>query len=150
MSPRRRSIVGVNHPPIADLTKRKFKLLMDAHVPRKLSRFLRNDGHDVVEIVDVNTHLPDTKIVKLSIEEKRIIVTADSDFGCLIFKHEFDPHGVIYIKFHPLSRKKCRLVFDRISELLDSVESLDGKIATITMGKIRVTGYDEVKKHEHR
>ncbi len=41
-------------------------------------------------------------------------------------------------------------MFDRISELLDSVESLDGKIATITMGKIRVTGYDEVKKHEHR
>ncbi|RED93661.1 hypothetical protein C7460_12471 [Marinoscillum furvescens DSM 4134] len=46
--------------------------------------------------------ISDEQVMALAIEQDRTIITYDSDYGELIFKHGFKPNaGVIFIRFQP-------------------------------------------------
>ena len=58
------------------------KFLVDAQLPLRLARCLRDAGHDVVhtrELPDQNA-TPDSVINQLSITEERVVITKDVDF----------------------------------------------------------------------
>lgn len=58
------------------------KLLIDAHLPKRLANQLREIGHNVKHTLDLvqKNKTPDHAINVLSIQEQRIVVTKDSDF----------------------------------------------------------------------
>lgn len=58
------------------------KFLIDAHLPRRLVYLLRNAGHDAVHTRDLplQNRTPDEVINRISIDERRIVVTKDADF----------------------------------------------------------------------
>lgn len=63
-------------------SSRGVKLLIDAQLPARLARFLRDVGHDVIhtrELPDGN-RTSDERIRDLADEEDRVVVTKDSDF----------------------------------------------------------------------
>ncbi len=58
------------------------KFLVDAQLPLRLARCLRDAGHDVVhtrELPDQNA-TPDSVINQLSLTEERVVITKDLDF----------------------------------------------------------------------
>lgn len=58
------------------------KFLVDAQLPLRLARYLREAGHDVVhtrELPDQNA-TPDSVINQLSINQERVVITKDADF----------------------------------------------------------------------
>lgn len=58
------------------------KFLVDAQLPRKLCRWLREAGHDVVHSLDLplGNRTPDSVILTIAEREQRIVVTKDDDF----------------------------------------------------------------------
>ncbi|MCO5760982.1 MAG: hypothetical protein EOM92_17805 [Gammaproteobacteria bacterium] len=58
------------------------KFLVDAQLPRRLSRQLREYGHDVVHTLDLpsGNRTADAEIMRIADREERIVVTKDEDF----------------------------------------------------------------------
>ena len=58
------------------------KFLVDAHLPRRLAHRLQKLGHDARHTLDLPlaNQTPDPIIEEISLHEKRIVVTKDSDF----------------------------------------------------------------------
>lgn len=56
--------------------------LVDAHLPRRIARWLREAGHDAVHTLDLpkGNRISDAEILRIADEEKRVIVTKDADF----------------------------------------------------------------------
>jgi predicted nuclease of predicted toxin-antitoxin system len=58
------------------------KFLIDAQLPKSLSDFLKLEGHDsvhTIELLNAND-TQDNEILKICLEEKRIVVSKDADF----------------------------------------------------------------------
>jgi predicted nuclease of predicted toxin-antitoxin system len=58
------------------------KFLVDAQLPRRLSRKLQELGHDALHTLDLpkGNRTTDTEINDMSIHEQRVVITKDADF----------------------------------------------------------------------
>ena len=58
------------------------KFLVDAQLPSRVARWLKERGHDVRHTLELplGNRTPDSEIVALAARESRIVVTKDSDF----------------------------------------------------------------------
>src|SRR5712692_10286415 len=61
--------------------------ILDANVEYRLASFLTSLNHDVKTLVRDYPHaLPDHAVLALAVQEKRVLLTNDRDFGELIFR----------------------------------------------------------------
>ncbi len=75
------------------------QFLLDANVEYRLATFLTSLGHDVKTIArDYPSSLTDQDVLTRAVEEKRILITNDRDFGELIFRQHFPHCGVIFFR----------------------------------------------------
>lgn len=75
------------------------KLLANENFPLKSILYLRSKGFDIASIGIDNPSIKDHEVMTIAIEEERIIVTFDRDYGELIFKFNYKPkQGVIYLR----------------------------------------------------
>jgi predicted nuclease of predicted toxin-antitoxin system len=75
------------------------KFLLDANVEFRLATFLTSTGHDVKTIAhDFPASLKDHEVLTLAVEEKRILITNDRDYGELIFRQHLPHCGIIYFR----------------------------------------------------
>lgn len=58
------------------------RFLIDAHLPRRLNRWMNDAGFDSIHTLDLSlkNKTPDSEINRLSINEERIVITKDADF----------------------------------------------------------------------
>lgn len=58
------------------------KFLVDAQLPVRIAHFLQNAGYDTIHTKDLplKNATSDTEINRLSLSEKRIVITKDKDF----------------------------------------------------------------------
>lgn len=58
------------------------KFLVDAHLPQRLTFYLRSAGHDALHTRDLplQNRTPDEVINQLSLDDEHIVITKDSDF----------------------------------------------------------------------
>ena len=74
------------------------KFLIDVQIPEKLALFLNEKGYDAIhtsELPDQNETI-DRKINRISIEEKRVLITKDADFIESILISD-KPYKLIYL-----------------------------------------------------
>ena len=71
------------------------KLLLDENVHSDLVRILEEHGHDVTTGALTVT---DDVILTLAVQENRILITHDRDFGELIFRFGHEHRGVLYLR----------------------------------------------------
>ena len=60
----------------------------------------------------------DEKIIELSKNNQKTILTMDKDFGFLTFHENKMPYGVILIRIHPFTPE---IIFDGIKKILDKI-----------------------------
>lgn len=61
------------------------RFLLDMGVSRTVSKWLKETGHESVHLLDERLEtLEDSDIIKKAIDEKRIILTFDLDFGDIL------------------------------------------------------------------
>ena len=61
------------------------KFLVDRCAGRRLSQWLRDQGHDVIETRERGKDPGDSVILEWAVAESRIVITIDTDFGELVF-----------------------------------------------------------------
>lgn len=105
--------------------------------PRSIGR-LRDQGHDAVHLHALGLErLSDSEILRLAIDENRIVLTHDLDFGELVAASGSILPSVVVFRLR-------RMQADRVSYYLDLVLErykqalLDGAILSVTEGQIRV------------
>jgi predicted nuclease of predicted toxin-antitoxin system len=101
---------------------------------RKMRATLISQGHDVLPILERNPKAPDEEILALAIEEERIIITEDKDFGELIFLRKLPHLCVIRLVGMPIA-DKVKAVLELIENNSDAIEK--GFLITVTPNRIR-------------
>jgi|AntRauTorcE11898_2_1112593.scaffolds.fasta_scaffold24576_3 predicted nuclease of predicted toxin-antitoxin system len=75
--------------------------LANENIPLASSNLLIEKGHNVTHIGQTYSGITDREIIAYSNAKNRIIITLDSDYGELIFKHGLRPScGVIYLRIN--------------------------------------------------
>lgn len=109
------------------------KFLVDVNIPQTVVISLQRLGHDVLDIKKENKLLPDTELVKIAQQEKRIILTKDKDFITLT---QYPKYQVATIALR-LSNQKPENIEKYLLELLaNQKEELLTKSLTIVEDEV--------------
>lgn len=104
------------------------RFLLDVCVSsRSMNAFLVGQGHDVLSAVDIDPKASDERLLALALEDQRVLVTADKDFGELVFVRKL-PHGPI-----------IRLVELTVDEQVNGMAELLEHRADVLTGRVLVT-----------
>jgi predicted nuclease of predicted toxin-antitoxin system len=79
------------------------KYLADENVARRIVEWLRVRGDDVLFASEVRAGEIDEAWLQQAEAEQRLILTADKDFGELVFRDGLNSHGVILLRLEKLS-----------------------------------------------
>lgn len=75
------------------------KFLIDVCLPTTLAELLNNVGHDAVDARHIGLQrASDPTIMRRALDEDRILVSADTDFGTLLARSGDDAPSVILIR----------------------------------------------------
>jgi predicted nuclease of predicted toxin-antitoxin system len=78
------------------------KYLANENVPFSSITYLKSKGYDIKAVGVDDPSITDEQVMQIAIDENRTIITYDSDYGELIFKHGYKPQaGVIFIRIQP-------------------------------------------------
>ena len=85
------------------------RLLIDANMPRLITRSLTALGYDVVDIRDVEVPgVADERIFEIAQQEGRVIITRDQDFGNVLLYPPGLHSGIIVLKTQALSSESIK------------------------------------------
>jgi len=112
------------------------KLVADESLDLPIVERLRRDGHDVGYVAEMAPGVSDDKVLALVNQETRLLVTADKDFGELVFRQGRALPGVVLIRLAGLSAgRKADIV---ASALAAHGQELPGAFTVVTPGAIRI------------
>jgi len=88
------------------LSEQDIIFLADESCDFAVVRKLRALGYDVLAVVEKFPSASDLQVLKCAVDEKRILLTEDKDFGEWIFAHKKEAHGVVFIRFPASMRQE--------------------------------------------
>ena len=110
----------------------------DESVDRSIVERLRQDGHRVWYVADMAPGITDDAVLELANRQQAPLLTADKDFGELVFRQRRLTPGIVLLRLAGMSSAgKAELVAATVGEHLDE---LTGAFAVITAGAIRIRG----------
>jgi len=113
------------------------QFLADESCDFLLVKTLREAGHDVLAVSEIMPRAEDSDVIRLSVREKRILLTEDKDFGQLVYAHGQSSVGVIFLRF-PFSARKQ--ISRDLSILIEQQgKRLIGCFVTVQPGRIRIS-----------
>jgi predicted nuclease of predicted toxin-antitoxin system len=105
-------------------------------VDRQIVDRLRQDGHLIWYVAEMQPGISDDAVLDLANEEAALLLTADKDFGELVFRQRRLVHGVVLIRLAGLSPMgKAEVVASAVSE---HVGELPHAFAVIARGVVRI------------
>ncbi len=112
------------------------KFLVDRCAGRLLATWLRQQGHDVLESRQLGDDPGDLALLRIAVEQSRIVITIDSDFGILIFRDTVAHSGVIRLPDVPPAQRifLMELLFERHHASLAA-----GAVVTVRGERIRIS-----------
>ena len=75
------------------------KYLCDECVDKSFVKYLRSQNLDVEYIREISRGMKDIDIIKLGLNDKRIIITNDKDFGEIVYRLNFKTFGMVLLRF---------------------------------------------------
>lgn len=110
--------------------------LIDEGVDRQVVDRLRRDGHLVWYVAEMAAGAPDDVVLDLANREGALLLTADKDFGELVFRQRRLTQGVLLIRLAGLSpARKGEVVASTVSQ---HARELPRAFAVITPAAIRI------------
>ena len=112
-------------------------ILADEGVDRQVVTLLRDVGHDVRYVAEMDPGVMDESVLDLANLESRTLLTADKDFGELVFRQGRIASGVILVRLAGLpAENKARIVTSAIGE--HAAELAPDAFAVVTPGAVRI------------
>jgi predicted nuclease of predicted toxin-antitoxin system len=103
------------------------KFLVDAHLPRRLVRLLRDVGHDALHTLDLSrgNRTTDREINTISLRDQRVVVTKDSDFVNSLVLHS-QPWKLLLISTGNISNRELeQLITANLSAIVRGFQDCD-------------------------
>ena len=114
------------------------RLKIDENLPPALADSLRQLGHDAVSVLEQHMGgAPDPELARICQEERRAILTLDTDF---LDAREYPPDqywGIVVLRLRRQGIQQILDAFDHLVSYLDQV-SLDGKLCVVSESGLRV------------
>ena len=93
------------------------KFLADESIDRQIVERLRQEGHTVLYVAEMEPGLADDAVLETASRERIVLLTADKDFGDLVFRLKRLSAGVVLIRLAGLTPdKKASIVTSVISK----------------------------------
>lgn len=110
-------------------------LLLDESMERGTATRLRQDGHEVICIWETEPSVPDEAVLARANERGALLVTADKDFGALVYRRRLLATGIILVRLGHLSEERtAEIVAAAIDE---HGSSLRGAFTVVSPGIVR-------------
>lgn len=74
------------------------RFVTDESASQLVTDYLREQGHDVIAVAELSAGVDDNEVLALAVREQRILVTADKDFGTLVFKQGRTHFGILLLR----------------------------------------------------
>ena len=112
------------------------KVLADEGVDRPIVERLRQSGHQIWYVAEMEPGIADEVVLGLANQEEAVLLTADKDFGELVFRQERMTKGVILIRLAGISPvRKAGIV---VSALAAHGGEMEEAFTVITPGAVRI------------
>lgn len=112
------------------------KFLADENLDAQIVEQLRQEGHQVLYVVEMEPGIPDDVVLNLANQESALLLTNDKDFGELVFRLKRFTSGVILIRLAGLAPiEKARIVSQVIRQ---HSEILPEAFTVITSRTVRI------------
>ena len=93
------------------------KILADESVENNVVQRLRSEGHEVIYVAERSPGIMDEDVLALAQDEGILLLTADKDFGELIFRQGYLKNGIVLYRLAGLSSQdKAEIISLTINE----------------------------------
>jgi predicted nuclease of predicted toxin-antitoxin system len=111
-------------------------LLEDESIDKPIVDRLRQDGHNVLYVAEFDPSIDDTAVLYRANKQDALLITADKDFGELVFRQELVHRGVVLVRLvglppHTKAGIVSAVFADRADELLNA-------FSVISPGRVRI------------
>lgn len=111
-------------------------LLADESVDRQIVDRLRREGHTVRYVAEMEPGIADDIVLNLANQEADVLLTADKDFGELVFRQGRLMSGILLVRLAGLSpARKAEVVASAVNQ---HSPELPGAFAVLTPGSFRI------------
>ncbi|MFH1259320.1 MAG: DUF5615 family PIN-like protein [Elusimicrobiota bacterium] len=112
------------------------KFIADENVDKPIVDRIRKEGHEVIYVAEVLPNISDDEVIRLVNRESAVLITADKDFGELVFRMGRVVYGVVLVRLSGLPLiEKAEIVLKAIVKYADQ---LMHSFAVITQDGIRI------------
>lgn len=82
------------------------RMLADESVDRPLIVRLRQDGHEVASIAEESPGIPDDEVLDRAYGDGVVLLSADKDFGELVYRRRRPHAGILLVRLSGLSESE--------------------------------------------
>jgi predicted nuclease of predicted toxin-antitoxin system len=111
------------------------RFLADESCDFRVVRALRAAGHDVVSIIERSPGADDLRVVDMALQEQRILITEDRDFGQLFYATARPGPGVILLRFPSGHRASLPSVVTEV--VAEHADKLQDRFLVLEPGRAR-------------
>ena len=114
------------------------KFLVDVGVGKKVENWLKENGFDVLSVRDIDSRAKDSQILRWSVDQQRMIISMDKDFGELVYNSGKHHAGVLILRLEDADADTKVAVIKKIfAEYYDKIES---HFCVFQDGRLRIRG----------
>ena len=111
-------------------------LFADESVDRPVVERLRQEGHDVAYVAELSPSITDDEVLQQANDQGALLLTADKDFGELVFRQGRIHSGVVLLRLSGLLNATKA---DLVAEVFRAhAAELTGAFAVISPGAVRI------------
>lgn len=115
------------------------RLLLDANLSPEVARRLKEAEHDAIHVSEIGLlSAPDPEIMEAAARERRVLLTADADFGALLALGSRATPSVVLLRSadHLRPSEQAELLAANLPLIAEDLEK--GAIASLTRDRLRV------------
>jgi predicted nuclease of predicted toxin-antitoxin system len=100
---------------------------------------LRQDGHNVIYVAELAPSISDDEVLSQANRQGALLLTADQDFGELVFRQSRANGGVVLVRLLGISAAlKAKIAADTFR---DRALEMQGAFTVISAGTVRIRRY---------
>ena len=114
------------------------KFLVDVGVGKKVESWLKKNGFDVLSVRDIDSCAKDSQILYWAVDQQRMVITMDKDFGELVYNTGMHHAGVLILRLEDADGDtKVKVIQKILTEYYDRIES---HFCVFQEGRLRIRG----------
>jgi predicted nuclease of predicted toxin-antitoxin system len=112
------------------------KITVDVGVGVCVETLLREMGHDVVSIREIEPSMQDREIIANAAEQNRLVITMDKDFGELVVRDGARHAGVLLLRLDAATGPEKAEVVRKVFEVF--ADALPGRFSVYQADRLRI------------